>query len=196
MIFANVKKLIIPEGEVKQIASGSTILWKKGYTNLVPTSTTNTGAIFNGTGYQDGYRLSSSGGLSSATGGCVTGFIPCKSTDLIRMAGVSWFWNNNFCYLAFYDAAFSLLGSLNVYASSSTASGYISTVRGIVTHKKITQDGTTNSDNHPSESNGVYTFDQYGFNSTANAAKVAYFRINGYGSGANMIVTVNEEIDL
>ena len=44
MIFANVKSITIPEGNVKQIALGSTILWKaveetSGYTNLLPSAT-------------------------------------------------------------------------------------------------------------------------------------------------------------
>lgn len=190
MIFANVKKIVIPEGTVKKIEAGGIVLWKSGYTNLVPTSTTNTGAIFNGTGYQNGYRLSSSGGLSSMSGGCVTGFIPCKSTDVIRMAGVPWYYQSGYCYLAFYDSSFAVLGSINMYYNSN-AKKYASTARGIVGIKG-TSDDTAYT--YPSEANGVYTFDQYEFDTTANAAKVAYFRINGYGDGKNMVVTVNEEI--
>lgn len=191
MIFANVKKLVIPEGEVKKIESGGVLLWKKEYTNLVPTSIDSTGAIFNGTGYQNGYRLSSSGGLSSMSGGCVTGFLPCKSTDIIRMAGVSWYYQNGYCYLSFYDSSFAVLGSINQYYNA-TAGKYASTARGIVSIKG-TSDDTAYT--YPSEANGVYTFDHYEFDSDTDAAAVAYFRINGYGDGADMIVTVNEEIE-
>lgn len=195
MIFANVKKLIIPEGEVKQIASGSTILWKKGYTNLVPTAIDTNGSIFNGTGYRDGYRLSSSGNLSSQAITTTTGYIRCKSTDVIRMAGLSFLPTTGYNYLAFFDANFTLLGSINIAKHTSFSSGYQNVVRGNVSHVTGGSQNTC-----PSVVNGVTTFDHYQFN--ASADKVAYFRVNGQWaegsgkSGANMIVTVNEEIDL
>ena len=192
MIFANVKKLLVPEGQVKQIDSGGIVLWKSGHTNLVPASIDSDGSIFNGKGYRDGYRLSSSGGLSSMSGGCVTGFIPVRSADLIRMAGVSWYAQLGYCYLAFYDSGFAVLGSINMYYNAD-AQKYASTSRGIVKQNSTSDDTAYN---YPSESNGVYTFDQYVFTSAADAARVAYFRINGYGSGADMIVSVNEEIEL
>lgn len=45
------------------------------------------GSIYNETGYITGYRLNSSGNLSSATGGLTTGFIPVKKGDIIRLDG-------------------------------------------------------------------------------------------------------------
>ena len=61
--------LDIPEGRVKQIArkSDGLVLWKQGYTNQVPKSTDTNGSIYNGTGYKDNTRLSSSGGVSGVT---------------------------------------------------------------------------------------------------------------------------------
>lgn len=170
---------------IRQIVGGIS-----GYTNLVPTSIDTDGSVYKGVGYIDGYRLSSSGGISAQTNTVTTGFIPCKSTDLIRMSGASWFPPSGNLYLAFYDASFAVLGSINCYVNSSFTSGYASTARGIVKHKGITS-GTT--DNHPTQSNGVITFDQYEF---TDGSAVAYFRVNGIGSGADMIVTVNEEIIL
>ena len=192
--FSMIKSIVIPEGKVKQIArkSGGFILWKGGHTNLVPTSIDTDGNVFDGVGYRDGYRLSSSGGLSAQANTFTTGFIPVTASDVIRMAGVEWFPPSGNLYLAFYDSGFALLGSLNCYVSSTAASGYTSTSRGIVTHK--TNGKVGNAENHPTvDSNGVITFNQYGFTDGSN---VAYFRINGYGAGADAIVTVNEEITL
>lgn len=44
-------------------------------------------SIYNESGYITGYRLNSSGNLSSATGGLTTGFIPVKKGDIIRLDG-------------------------------------------------------------------------------------------------------------
>ena len=192
MDFSTIKKVFIPEGEVKQITRNGAVIWKGGYTNLVPTSQDNAGNIFNGTGYQDGYRLSSSGGLSAQDDTTTTGFILYTPGQVIRMAGVEWFptvtGRNH--YLAFYDANFAVLGSINCYISTANASGYAATSRGIVTHKTTNTVG--NADNHPTkDANGVFTFDHFGF---TNSSAVKYFRINGCGSGADMIVTLDEEI--
>ena len=45
------------------------------------------GSIYNDTGYITGYRLNSSGNLSSAADGLTTGFIPVKKGDIIRLDG-------------------------------------------------------------------------------------------------------------
>lgn len=99
MIFANVKSITIPEGKVKQIAAGSTIIWKSSessgpsgpaYTNLLPLATdTDRKTIYNGCGYITGKRLSSSGSVSTATGMCASGFIPAKEGDILRIKGTT-----------------------------------------------------------------------------------------------------------
>lgn len=88
MDFSNVKSVTIPEGEVKRIEANGVLLWKSGYTNLVLTSTTDPGgtAIYNGTGWYDGMRWSSSGGkASSQPGGRLTGWMPFKPGATIRI---------------------------------------------------------------------------------------------------------------
>jgi hypothetical protein len=191
MEFANVKKIVIPEGEVKQIDCNGVMLWKGGYTNLVPTSIDTDGSIYNGTGYIDGYRLSSSGNISSQSYTMTTGFIKCVSTDLIRMSGLSFKTiDAAYNYVCFYDASFTLLGSFNIYKDTAISTGYRLTPRGIVYCSNVTL---------PSITNGIITFDNYTFKSDAD--KVAYVRINGQWengsgkSGADMIVTINEEIE-
>lgn len=88
MDFSQVKKISIPEGEVKQIAVGGNVIWKGGYTNLVLKSTTDPGgtALYNGTGWNDDMRWSSSGGKpSSQPDGRLTGWMPFKPGATIRI---------------------------------------------------------------------------------------------------------------
>lgn len=59
------------------------------YTNQIPISTDTDGSVYNGTGYKSGARCNSSGAVVDLTGGSnppfVTGFIPCKQGDVIRL---------------------------------------------------------------------------------------------------------------
>ena len=177
MNFETVKSVTIQQGVVKQIIrkNDGKILWKAGYKNWIPYAIDGAnGNIFDGVGYRDGYRLSSSGGLSAQANTFTSGFIPYKSTDIIRMGGVSWVpLANGYCYLAFYDSSFTLLGSVN---QDNNGNNYY---RGIVTN--ATTISTVNS----------VTMFKPDFSDGSN---VAYFRINGYGNGADAIVTINEEI--
>lgn len=79
------------------------------YTNLVPTSKDSSGSIFNGKGYKENYRLSSSGGESQLTGAVVSGFIPYNG-EIIRA------WGSTVStaattgnYIGFYDASYNKL---------------------------------------------------------------------------------------
>ncbi|MBR5872533.1 MAG: hypothetical protein IKZ06_02690, partial [Oscillospiraceae bacterium] len=90
--FSKVKSVTIPEGKVKKILQGAVVLWKS-FTNLVPTSTDTDGSVFNGVGYKENVRLSSSGGISGSAqnGSVTTGFIPWYGdTTVLRMKGVIW----------------------------------------------------------------------------------------------------------
>lgn len=151
-----------------------------GYTNLVPASTDADGNIYNDTGYMDDVRLSSSGTVSSTAqaGSATTGFMPYSDLGIIRVKGATWLDTTGHYYVAFYDSDKALL-----YAVSR--SGYDDgNVRGAV----ITYDDAT----------GVTTFDFSGTSDTSEVGdairKAVYFRLNAYGKGADLIVTVNEEI--
>lgn len=168
-------------------------LWKAPFINLVPMAIDTDGSRFDGVGYRDGYRLSASGGLSAQANTFTTGFIPVTAADVIRMAGVNYTApEGQYCYLIFYDSAFSVLGSTSNAESSSYATGYRTLFRGIVVSNGKYNVNTNM--NHPMvDANGVTVFDNYEFTDGSN---VAYFRINGYGAGADAIVTINEEITL
>lgn len=190
MDFANLKSLTIPEGEVKEISLYGVVLWK-GYTNQVPISTDTDGSIFNGTGYKENVRLSSSGGISGSAqnGSVTTGFIPFPDGDktVIRMKGVEWLnayskYSGHY-YILFYDANKKILTQGNYLASAD-----YSRFSHVVT---ITRDA-----------NGIETvvFNK-DFATGANAwleavrNRAKYVRIAAYGKGADMIVTINEEIE-
>ena len=160
------------------------------YTNQVPISTDTDGSIYNGVGYKDNTRLSSSGGVSSSAqaNSVTTGFIPFPTGDktVIRIKGVEWLnANANYSghyYVQFYKADKTICGS-----SMYLYSGDTDVISHIVT---ITRDA-----------NGVETFSfnqEYGTTNTMLQAvrnNAKYIRINAYGKGADFIVTINEEIE-
>ena len=190
MDFSAFKKLTIGGVELKRLLINGIQVWKAiTYTNQVPISTDTDGSIFNGVGYKENVRLGSSGGISSSAqnGSVTTGFIPFPSSDatVIRMKGVEWVnaqptYGGHF-YVIFYDENKKTVDSSNHYFSSPADE-----ITHIVT---ITRD-----------ENGVETFvfnQNYG---TSNSLlqnirkKAKYIRITARGKGADMIVTINEEI--
>lgn len=181
--FSTVKEITIPEGAVKKIVCNGVELWKAGYTNLVPSSKESGGnTIYNGgLGYKNGYRLSSSGAEKTQSGSVVTGFIPAKRGDTIRMSGATWGTtvSAGYCYIQYYDANFNLVYTINRYMNED--SNGISNTGSYVdkTNSTISTD-----------TNGVTTFNIVFKTNTP----YSYIRISATGLGANMIVTVNEEI--
>ena len=181
--FSNLKSLTIPEGEVKKIECNGVVLWEAlAYTNLVPTSTEIDGStIFNsGKGYREGVRLSSSGAEKSQSGSVVTGFIKAKRGDLIRMKGATWGTtvSGGYCYIQTYDKSGKVIHSANRYMAEgsngvSNAFGFDKSASSITTDSK-----------------GVTTFNM----AFSDNSSFDYIRINATGNGADMIVTINEEI--
>lgn len=169
-----------------------------GYTNLLPTSTDIDGNIFNDVGYQDGYALSySTDGttLVSQTGFVTTGFIPFVHTDIIRMSGATWTATNKSC-IEFYDSNKKPLGNYigNGYVNGADAEYTSEGIPVLCLAGKEYQSVTTEND--------VATFnitfntqDETGADGNARAGYHAkYFRFSAQGSGADMVVTLNEEI--
>lgn len=171
---------------VKLVINGVVAWAKKVYTNLVPLSTDTDGSIFNGVGYKENVRLSSSGGISGSAqnGSVTTGFIPwAGDTDILRMKGVEWLNSTanhgGHYYIIYYDSSKKFLAC---FVSAEYAEGYHGH---IVT---VTRDA-----------NGVETVkwdESYGTSNTMlqNVRKAKYCRITAWGKGADMIVTINEEI--
>ena len=85
--------------------------------NQLPLSTDADGNLYNdGTGYKSGYRLNSLGVESAQSVAYVTGFIPCKKGQTIKLTNVhlpafSSVANFAYCYIALYDSSKSLIKS-------------------------------------------------------------------------------------
>ena len=154
------------------------------YKNWVPKSIDTTGAIFNGTGYQEGYRLSSSGELKTQTNAVVTGFIPAATSDLIRMRGLSWKAVNGYSYICFYDKNFNKLAHINDYQGGA-ANGVSNMVSGSVLNTSRAAHAIT------TDSEGICTFNI----AYQSGAAIAYIRISAEGEGSAMVVTLNQEIN-
>lgn len=190
-MFSNLKALTIPEGDVTKVLCGSTVLWEKppAYKNWVEyAEDTAAGSLYNGCGYKENVRLSSSGSVSGSaqSGSVTTGFMPFKNTDVIRMKGAEWVGASDkyggHYYFNLYNSSKGNISS-GIMASSSMGGANASSQFNAV------YDSTT----------GVTTFSIV--NPTGNtgqfreAAKTAaWFRINAYGKGKDLIITINEEI--
>lgn len=153
------------------------------FTNQVPISTDTDGSIYNGTGYKENVRLSSSGGISGTAqnGSVTTGFIPWKNTDIIRIKGATWD-NNGSGHYYFY-----------MYDSSKTSCGYTDNITG------LSADAASQLSCVYDETTGITTLSIINPNGSTGqirqaAKSAAYFRINAKGKGEDLIVTVNEEI--
>ena len=186
MILNNFKKLFLNGTEMKKLRINGIQIWS-AIKNWVKYAVDTDGSIFNGTGYIENRRLSSSGGLSSSAqnGSVTTGFIPWYGdTTVLRLKGVEWInarpnYGGHF-YIIFYDAnKKNRAGDNDRLESPQTGASHILT---------MTRDA-----------NGVETFifnKDYGTTNTllqwVRSAK--FIRITAYGKGADMIVTLNEEI--
>ena len=188
--FSTFKKLTIGGVELKQLFINGIQVWKAGYKNWVPYSTTEDGkTIYNGgLGYKNGYRMSSSGAEKTQTGSALTGFIPAKFGDVIRMGNAHWGSagaSDGYSYIAYYDANFKLKLTINKHENSSS-NGHISNVGS--SYKELVDRGASNI---LTDSKGVTTFNIV----FTSPVSYSYIRINATADGADMIVTVNEEIE-
>ena len=156
-----------------------TLVISGGYTNQVPISINADGTIYNsGLGYKNGYRVRSGGAEAASNGATCTGFIPVKPSDIIRLKGWDMKVNNTANSINIYDSSFTNLGQW----AANSAYGY-GTLAGTDYAK---------NDYMVEETTGVYKW----VVPPTDVGNIAYIRVSGNtgGIGANMIVTVNEEI--
>lgn len=171
MDFLNIKELIIPEGLVTKIVSAGVTLWEATrYKNWVPYSIDTDGSIYDGRGYKDNSRLSSSGGVSAQSESTTTGFIQAKAGDTIRIKGGLWYNTKvSINYIIAYNSSFS-----KVYTANSQGGYQTSTLI-----ESMSLDGDVSV--VKLKSGLTYEYIRLSINE------------NGI-TGANLIVTVNEEI--
>lgn len=150
------------------------------YTNWLPLATdTDRKTVFNnGLGYINGYRLNSSGVQTSCSGMMVTGFIPVKYGDIIRLKGVApstTTYSNNFC---FYDSTNTHLAQSG-HGKDAFVDGYTGT-KGVTF--TLLEDGIWE-----------LTVDTTQLKCASSITNCDTFRYN-CGDFTNAIITVNEEI--
>lgn len=141
------------------------------YHNLVPTAVDSSGAS---APYTDGYIIKSSGQIEALNHFTVTGFIPFDggAVHIYRIGGDGVSWNEYGCRIAWYKADFSLKGSVVSYERIGSSIYYPTKVE---------------------DANAAAAF-----STDANVAPTqgaAYFRVSAKGSGANLIITLDQEID-
>ena len=140
------------------------------YHNLVPTAVDSSGAS---APYTDGLMLSSSGTTSENNHFTTTGFIPFDggAVHVYRIGGDGITWNEYGARLAWYNADFTLKGQVLGYNQLNQSIYYPTKVE---------------------DANAAAAFSTDIKVSPPQGA--AYFRVSAKGSGANLIVTLDEEI--
>ena len=145
------------------------------YTNLLPSSTDTDGSIYNGVGWEKGYRLGSNGAPSGQNDSYLTGFIPIKFGDVVHLKNVKWQngvttgLNSGNQRISFYDANKAHLGQANAIGLGGTLSGV-------------------------KDANNIWTQFTVKNWSGVDVGSAAYFRLNCAEISGDSIITVNEEI--
>lgn len=141
------------------------------YTNQLPLSIDSTGAIFNdGLGYKSGVELTAKGGETSSSGCYVTGWIPCKKGDIIRIKDGSG---------SYYSGGYVALNTSASVSAQNIGKTYSAIMGNPSTYGTMTV------------SDGVITWD---------ITNAAYYFWNDFAyarftlKSADSIITVNEEI--
>lgn len=141
------------------------------YHNLVPTAVDSSGAS---APYTDGLMLSSSGTTSEYNHFTTTGFIPFDggANHIYRIGGEGITWNEYGARIAWYNADFTLKSSVVKYDKIGISIYYPTKI---------------------DDPNAAAAF-----STDANVAPpkgAAYFRVSAKGSGANLVVTLDEKIE-
>ena len=137
-------------------------------TNQIPISIDTDGSIFNEKGYIVDYRINSSGEAISESGIYITGFIPCRSGDIVRLHGVPILSTSSVMdiRLGFYDSSMNSIKApfwKEIYADTNIK-------------KDINSEGRLKS----------FVIPTYW-------SPVAYVRFGSYYMDKYSIITINEE---
>lgn len=145
------------------------------YTNLLPSATDTDGSIYNGVGWEKGYRLGSDGAPSGQNDSYLTGFIPVKMGDVVHLKNVKWQngvttgLSSSNQRVSFYDANKAHLGQTNAVGLGGTLLGV-------------------------KDDNNIWTQFTVRSFSGVTLDNAAYFRLNCAEISGDSIITVNEEI--
>lgn len=151
---------------------------RPNFTNLVPLSINADGTDFyvDGDGYDDGTYINSSGAVGTLSRYVSTGFIPVKTgAKTVRIAGDGISIDGTYTRIVFYDADFKLIVGIPYQRMNDGASS----------------DGVYYSGYEIKEASTKLT---WVMDAQGNGHKGVYMRVCTKGDGANLIVTVDEEI--
>ena len=133
--------------------------------NQISVSTDESGAVFNGVGYQAGYRINSSGIMSERSDLCVSGYIPFRQGDILRITPDVFTGDIGYTVVSAYKEDLSFISNIWLDNGSETV--------GIVMG-----------------SDGVYYLDT---SADSKYNNISYVRITGTITDSS-IATVNQEI--
>lgn len=141
-------------------------------TNQIPISTDINGDIYNGIGYKDNARITSSGAEGTLDGAFLTGFIPVTAGDTIYLSS------------GILDPNWGSAGSANsrLYASDKTTTTN--------SFNPAIIENASALENIVKDSSGYVTQ----FSIKSSATTTAYMRLTLKGTGASAVITVNEPI--
>ena len=105
MVDTSKSYVLLPEG---YIYSASVM---KAYTNQVPISIDTNGSIFNGKGWIERTRLSSTGVTKANDFTSATGYMPALSGAIVRIKATAW--DNGADYICTYNSSFGFLTALS-----------------------------------------------------------------------------------
>lgn len=145
------------------------------YTNLLPSATDTDGSIYNGVGWEKGYRLGSDGAPSAQNDSYLTGFIPVKFGDVVHLKNVKW-QNGVTTGLNSGNQRVSFYSADKVHLGQSNAIGLGGMLAGV------------------KDDNNIWTQFTAKNSSDLTLDNVAYFRLCCAGISGDSIITVNEEI--
>jgi hypothetical protein len=197
MDFSAIKKLTIGGIELKQLFINGIQVWRS-FTNQVRQSIASDKTPFNGgLGYWNGQELSgSSGSQRAGTGYTCTGFIPVKQGDVIRIKGCNWYSTKATNYIVAYTSTFVHWGT-----TSAGGGHYYGNTATTVNPEKMPIEHADYGGSWDVQSNvSTITIAKDPSHKTYGYKNIAYIRLSvrGDGSGAvdgaDLIVTVNEEI--
>lgn len=147
----------------------------------MPISIDTDGSVYNGAGFKNGYRVSSSGAEKADASATCTGYIPVSGGDVIRISGWTRYTNLTAAANAInaYDASFANIGQIGNanYGIFASGGSYVAYNNGTI----------------------VDTSDVSTWVVPPSASGVAYIRVSAYdytngAPGEKLTVTVNQEI--
>lgn len=115
------KVYVLPDGDIYGFVTTMEEGGVPQFKDWLPLAIDTDGSIFDGIGYRSGWRLNTTGAIQEDTTGCaVTGFIPCKSGDIVRISNITMNMNNN--YALPYKSDFTKYGN-PIYRTSFVDDG-------------------------------------------------------------------------